>query len=710
MVSQASSHQHEELTARIVESGGAYRFADHIRLSRPSDDESLADLIQIDGRTRLAIGEQVRLSDYLDAMPDLESRPVSLDAAIEMSLRSLSDSSTPKNEAVRRLASEYPHLEAEIREAATLSNMLMATAQGSLGHHLATVRRLPCGFGPKLASGDARYELQRWLGSGSFSRVYLAADRHLSEPGHEAMVAVKIFSPWTSGWPGRRRFSEEATKARRVEHPNVVRVLDRGVSDDGEDYIVYERVDGEDLDRYRRRVGLPLNEREAAGLIAEAARGLQAAHAAQLIHCDLKPENLLLTAEGDLKIADFGLASRLLEESTPNDGSPRGNLAFMPPERFFDDHQTLGPSSDIYALGGILYWLLTGRCPNGSNADEVEKTLRSAREGESSLSLRKVRPGIDRDLEAICLRALAPNPADRYGSSELLADDLEAWLRREPIRWTKPSLSRLLSLWVRRRPALAGLAAALIAGSLAGSAAVGHFAAKAQAASELAADQNDRIRTRHSQNAQLIAHFKRALDDRAASEMLLNLWLLEWINGPEVTGNPLDDLWELRLDVADRVLEEKRARGGPHSMEAMLWETALGYWLLSADQPRRADELFARNLSRWRGALAPDDPWLAKVEAMRAAASVERIASNVEHGTLKPQQREELKQAENALRAQARALNGDFDATPMQAMALRALADLYSPALLDKPDERKRALSKWERLPISRPQQQTRNH
>src|SRR5262249_8770250 len=155
--------------------------------------------------------------------------------------------------------------------------------------------------------GRSRYQLTKLLGSGSAGEVYQAIDRQLSERDRPAYVAIKLLTNRGRAEGDRQLLVEEAAKARRVLHDNVVRVLDRGVSEQDEDYIIYEHVEGGDLDAWFERNGFRATPAEAARMAAKIARGVQAAHSSGVVHCDLKPSNVLVTDAGEPKVCDFGI-------------------------------------------------------------------------------------------------------------------------------------------------------------------------------------------------------------------------------------------------------------------------------------------------------------------------------------------------------------------------------------------------------------------
>jgi len=436
----------------------------------PCEDSDLADLIEQDGRWRLERGMACGMDRYRAAVSDLVARPISLDAAIDVSLRWLASRdgcSTPQEKHAECLLKSYPELAGPIRLAALLGNQLLSTSGITASSARKTVT-LPCSIGPTLDDGRRRYELVRRLGFGSSGLVCEAIDHLLSDAGHAAKVAVKIIpvDPATS-----QRQAAEATKARRIDHSGVVRVLDRGLTDEGDLFLVYELVVGGDLQSWFEARQRSVDLRTAARLIAAIARGVQAAHSVGLVHCDLKPSNVLMAADDQPRVSDFGVAA-LTDAQFTGAGAvvsdlPIGNLAFAAPEQIRQNQASASPLVDIYALGGLLYHLTTGSLPNGTSPGEVVRT-HDPKEGRTTPpSIRALRPQADERLDRVCARAMQPRQEDRYTTAEELASDLEAWLDRLPIRWMKQSWVSRTRLWIRRSPAFAALwagCAALLVG------------------------------------------------------------------------------------------------------------------------------------------------------------------------------------------------------------------------------------------------------
>jgi len=681
--------------ARLVESYNA-----------AADDEALAELIEVDGRARVALGKHIDLRRYLDAVADLPSRPVPLDAAIDVTLRSLSKSSRPTQEAVQTLAASYPDLAEIIREAATLADAMCSTTGLRKRLDSSPLRAVPSDFGPRMATGARRFELRRLLGSGGWGEVYLALDRQLSEADHEALVALKFLtgrdkSPWA-----RQRLIDEATKARRVGHAGVVRVLDRGVSEDDEDYIVYEYVEGGDLGQWLAERGGAGSPRQAARMMATIARGVHAAHAAGLVHCDLKPGNILMTRNDEPKVADFGIAVRSGEildlHAEQQDGRPIGNIAFISPEQFRIEDGSLTIASDVYALGGILYFLLTRRLPNGDSVGEISKNHDRLDGRTSPPRLCDAGLHTDCDLEAICSRAMSLIPEHRYSSASAMADDLEAWVARVPIPWTKPSLARRTTLWATRNPVIASVVVASMLVGTGSTVASFHWSSVATAKTKIADEQTKVAATQTEESAKVkaknsrflagVRNLYKSLDtvDQAMppQDMLPVVMAMEWMRGSETLGAP-----DLALGLIHRVpnaqakLERLRNAGAADSIEATIWETVLAIWLLRDGNALEAQEVLAATEARLSLRRNEGEPWLEAVLMLRAAACVQQLKSKAAEGSLSKADVDELILAEQQIQS-CFELPGEF--RPNGAVAEfgnKALFELYGPTMLNRAED-----------------------
>ena len=263
-----------------------------------------------------------------------------------------------------------------------------------------------------------RYELEELVGSGGMSDVFRARDNQLGR-----RVAIKILHERYAGDPEYlERFRTEARSVARLSHPNIVTVIDRG-EDGGRQYIVFEHVDGENLKELVQRTGrLPV--RRAVELTLAVAEGLAFAHQQGLVHRDVKPQNVLLNREGEVKVTDFGIARSLhVEHGVTQTGTVLGTGEYLAPEQA--SGKPVSPATDVYSLGIVLWELLAGEVPFlGENF--VAVALRHV--NEPPPSLRERRSDVSPRLEAAVDRALAKDPARRFASMAAFAKELRACL------------------------------------------------------------------------------------------------------------------------------------------------------------------------------------------------------------------------------------------------------------------------------------------
>jgi serine/threonine protein kinase len=268
------------------------------------------------------------------------------------------------------------------------------------------------------------YEILAELGRGGMGVVYQARQTAL-----DRTVALKmILAGAHAGTEERRRFQDEAEAAARLQHPNIVQVYEVGDAG-GLPYCSLEFCPGGSLaDRLR---GEPLVPKEAARLTETLARAVQAAHAAGIVHRDLKPANVLLAADGTPKVSDFGLAKRL--DGPPGQtasGAVIGTPSSMAPEQAGGKSKEVGPATDVYALGAILYELLTGR-PPFRTANPLDTLLLVV--SEEPVPPSHLQPGVPWDLEAVVLKCLEKEPRRRYSSAQELAEELRRIGVGEPV-------------------------------------------------------------------------------------------------------------------------------------------------------------------------------------------------------------------------------------------------------------------------------------
>jgi WD40 repeat protein len=298
----------------------------------------------------------------------------------------------------------------------------------------------------------AGYEILGELGRGGMGVVYKAKQVRANR-----LVALKMIlaGPHAVGQE-LARFRAEAEAVARLQHPHIVQVFDVG-EQDGLPYFSLEFCPGGTL--ADRLDGTPWPGREAARMIETLARAIHAAHHHGIVHRDLKPANVLLSAEGEPKITDFGLAKKLEETGQTQAGAIMGTPSYMAPEQAQGKSHEIGPAADVYALGAILYELLTGRPPfkGPTVVDTVMQVV-----ADEPVPPTRLAPRTPRDLETIGLKCLQKDAKKRYASAEELSDDLHRFLEGEPVR-ARPvgALGRLIR-WARRRPAVAALLALVV--------------------------------------------------------------------------------------------------------------------------------------------------------------------------------------------------------------------------------------------------------
>jgi WD40 repeat protein/tRNA A-37 threonylcarbamoyl transferase component Bud32 len=305
---------------------------------------------------------------------------------------------------------------------------------------------------PRQRFGD--YELIKEIARGGMGVVFKARQISL-----DRVVAIKmILTGRFASEVEVQRFREEARAAAALRHPNIVAIHEVGEME-GQPYFSMDLVEGRNLAEAVREG--PFNPRRAAACVQAVAGAIQYAHEHGILHRDLKPSNVLLDAEDQPHVTDFGLAKRFTGSQLATEdpqltqtGQVLGSPNFMPPEQAAGKHRELTPTADVYSLGALLYHLLTGRPP--FLADSVAATLRLAEETEP-IAPHLLLPSIPRDLETICLKSLQKDPHRRYASARELADELGRFLRDEPIRARRVGRWEKLQRWVRRHPAIAAL-------------------------------------------------------------------------------------------------------------------------------------------------------------------------------------------------------------------------------------------------------------
>jgi hypothetical protein len=295
-----------------------------------------------------------------------------------------------------------------------------------------------------------RFVIQGVLGRGAFGVVYRARDPLLDRD-----VALKAPRFPSGDQKNAQRFLAEAKAAAKLRHPHIVAVYESGETE-GKLFIASEYVAGETLAARIEKQGPDF--KQTAQWVRSLAEALAYAHAQGIVHRDIKPQNVMLDRNNRPQIMDFGLAKRLDQNSTATaEGSLLGTPAYMAPEQARGEVDKVGPHSDQYSLGTVLYELLTGRRPFEGPAAVVIARAAS----EEPPAPRSINPEIPPDLEAICLKAMERDLAKRYANTANLAADLERWLNGEPVTARPLSMTVKLRRWARRRPLVAGLTTAV---------------------------------------------------------------------------------------------------------------------------------------------------------------------------------------------------------------------------------------------------------
>ena len=433
----------------------------------------------------------------------------------------------PRASWLARLAQAEPQLADEV--AALLAEHDAALAEAFLEGVAPLPMPAPTGPAATLQGRHlGAYTLQEPIGQGGMGSVWRALR---SDGQYNAFVAIKLLNTALIGAAGLARFKREGSILARLQHPHIAHLLDAGVSDDGQPYLVLELVEGEPIDAYCTRCRLGIEQR--LGLFLDALAAVAHAHTHLVVHRDLKPSNVLVTSGGQVKLLDFGIAKLLEEEDGAGALTQEGTRALTPqyaaPEQLQGGPITT--ATDVYALGVMLYQLLGGRHPTGGDHGSAAQIIRATLDteparmsdlsaktpsasdadieriaGERATSVAGLQRQLRGDLDNIVARALSKPVAQRYPSVAALADDLRRHLAHQPVAARPASLVYRSAKFVRRHRAMvaAGLLVLLaVAGGLVGTATQ---ARRAEAQALRAQDERDRAQ-RELANAEAVEEF-----------------------------------------------------------------------------------------------------------------------------------------------------------------------------------------------------------
>jgi hypothetical protein len=318
------------------------------------------------------------------------------------------------------------------------------------------------------------YTLESPIGQGGMGTVWVA---RRSDGRFQGRAAVKFLNIAHLAGSGEERFKREGSILARLAHPNIAHLIDAGVSATGQPYLVLEYVEGSRIDRYCNAHALDVEAR--IRLFLEVLAAVAHAHANLIVHGDIKPSNVLVANDGQVKLLDFGIAKLLEDEAAPagatvltRQGERALTLAYASPEQVTGSSVTAG--TDIYALGILLYLLLTGKHPAESALQSPAELMKAivdiepARPSDITASSNKLRRALRGDLDTIIAKALKKNPAERYVSVTALAEDLRRYLKHEPIGARPDTLAYRAKKFARRNRIPVALAAAVFAATAAG--------------------------------------------------------------------------------------------------------------------------------------------------------------------------------------------------------------------------------------------------
>jgi tetratricopeptide (TPR) repeat protein/tRNA A-37 threonylcarbamoyl transferase component Bud32 len=437
----------------------------------------LLELVQIDLARRIKSGDPARLEMYFCRFPELIARADAFAELVvaEFVLRSRNEPKLAPADYVQRFPQWQDVIEAALRLApaqahgeSTMSAHETPNVQ-ALAPRAASAGSFPRTFGD--------YELLAEIARGGMGVVYKARHKGLNR-----LVAVKmILAGNLANEEAVRRFHAEAEAAAQLRHPGIVAVYEVG-DRAGQHFFSMEYVEGQSLAAIAR--DNPFVPEAAARVMLSIVEAIQYAHAQGVLHRDLKPSNVLIDVDGRPRVTDFGLAKRMNADSATltHTDDVIGTPSYMPPEQAAGKVRELGPTSDVYSLGAMLYELLAGRPP--FRASTRLDTLHQVLELEP-IAPRVLNARTPRDLETICLKCLEKTPARRYPSAQALAEDLQRFLSGEPIAARRVSALERATRWGLRRPVIVGLVATLLVAvclaALAGTLAVRNRAAQQEA-------------------------------------------------------------------------------------------------------------------------------------------------------------------------------------------------------------------------------------
>jgi serine/threonine protein kinase len=433
----------------------------------------------------------------------------------------------------------------------------------------------------------AGYEMLGKIGSGGMGVVYKARQTKL-----DRIVAIKTLRGGLNATQEDiDRFQTEAESAAKLLHPGIVAIHEVGEVD-GRHFFSMDFVEGQNLDELIRDTSL--SGERAARYLNSIAESIEVAHGQGILHRDLKPSNVLIDSSDRPRISDFGLAKRIASDSKHTaTGQILGTPSYMPPEQAIGDNENVGCRSDVYALGGLMYAMLTGRPP--FRADSSVATVMQVINDEP-VPPRRLNSGIDQDLETICLKCLEKNPRARYETAAQVADECQRFLNGHPIQARPISSVARSGRWCRRNPAIATLVAAVFVALLLGTCVSTYFAIQAN---ENAIASNNHARNAEKNHLEALGNLQQVRKQKQIAERNEDRANRAEAKAVKQSSQLQVQATQLQTQTSELQTQTKLLRQSIHSYLKMYLRTcAIGGDLAATSDVETANAVFARFDSR----------------------------------------------------------------------------------------------------------------